>query len=89
MSNKGGRCIAGINVEAIKKAMNDEKMNQAELARRIGVSRSCINRILQGQRKPGEKVIAGLKLAFPSYSLDYFFYTSVTHECHQIVSHED
>lgn len=61
------------NVLALRRAMNEKQMSEADLARAIGVSRACINRILKKQRLPSAKVIKGLKAAFPDKSLDYFF----------------
>ena len=61
------------NVLALRQAMNEKQMSEAGLARAMGVSRACINRILKKQRRPSSKVIMGLKAAFPDKSLDYFF----------------
>lgn len=61
------------NVLALRLAMNEKHMSEAELSRAMGVSRACINRILKMQRQPSSKVVRGLKVAFPDKSLDYFF----------------
>lgn len=61
------------NVSALRQAMLEQQMSEAKLARTVGVSRACINRILKKQRQPSSKVVRGLKLAFPEKSLDYFF----------------
>lgn len=61
------------NTRALRRAMQEHHMSQATLARIMDVSRSCINRILNNQRQPSTKVIAGLKIAFPEKPLDYFF----------------
>jgi len=61
------------NVLALRRAMSEKQISEAQLARTIGVSRACINRILKKQRRPSSKVISGLKAAFPDKSLDYFF----------------
>lgn len=62
------------DVYALRKAMHEHQMSEADLARKIGVSRACINRILKNERQPSIKVVSGLKTAFPEKSLDYFFY---------------
>lgn len=62
------------NVFALRQAMLEHHMSEAKLARTIGVSRACINRILKKQRQPSTKVVSGLKTAFPEKSLDYFFH---------------
>lgn len=62
------------NVLALRQAMNEQHMSEAALARTIGVSRACINRIINRQRQPSTKVVSGLKTAFPEKSLDYFFH---------------
>lgn len=61
------------NVSALQKAMLEHHMSEASLARTIGVSRACINRIIKKQRQPSTKVVSGFKNAFPEKSLDYFF----------------
>lgn len=62
------------DIYALRRAMHEQNMSEAVLARKIGVSRACINRILKNERQPSMKVIRGLKTAFPEKSLDYFFY---------------
>lgn len=61
------------NVLALRQAMLEYNLTEAALARTIGVSRACINRIIKNERQPSTKVISGLKIAFPEKSLDYFF----------------
>lgn len=61
------------NAAALRDLLKKEKISEAELARRIGVSRSCVNRIVKEQREPSSKVIAGIKTAFPHYPLENFF----------------
>lgn len=45
----------------------------SELGRRMGISRSEANRLLNGQRIGGKKVIAGLIKAFPNEPLEKLF----------------
>ncbi len=61
------------NVLALRQVMDERHMSEAALARTMGVSRACINRILKKQRQPSAKVVTGLRTAFPDRSLDYFF----------------
>ncbi len=62
-----------VNITALNHLMNDKGLSQAQLACKLGVSRSCISRIMSGQRMPSSQVMAGFKKAFPEYSLDYYF----------------
>lgn len=73
------------NVDAFKQLMMENNLNQSSLARKMGLSRACINRYMNGSRvKPSSKVIDGFSRAFPHHSLTHYFFTpSVTHECHQ------
>ena len=61
------------NIAALTHLMVEKRLSQAQLASKIGVSRSCISRIMSGKRTPSSQVMAGLKKAFPEYSLDYYF----------------
>jgi len=61
------------NIEALSLLMVEKKLSQAQLAKKIGVSRSCISRIMSGKRTASSQVMAGFKKAFPEYSLDYYF----------------
>lgn len=76
----------GFNINAFKRLMQENKLTQAALAKRMGVSRACINRYMNGiRKKPSPKVIDGFSMAFPDHSITYYFFTpSVTQECHQI-----
>jgi len=71
------------NTDVLIALLRKENISEAELARRIGVSRACVNRIVKGTRQPSSKFLAGLRRAFPDYSLDYFFTESDANECHQ------
>lgn len=61
------------NAAVLRDLIKKENISEAELARRIGVSRACVNRIVREQRTPSAKVIAGIKAAFPQYPLEKFF----------------
>jgi len=73
------------NKEAFLKLMKEHNLNQAGLARKIGVSRACICRYMNGSRtKPSPKVIDGFARAFPELSITYYFFTpSVAQTCHK------
>ena len=50
------------------------KWNGSDLARHMGVSRAEANRFLNGTRRGGKKLIAGLIQAFPEESLEALFF---------------
>jgi len=52
--------MAGINLERIKAFMTYNGWSEYELAKRMGVSYSYVNRVLSGKRTPGRKFIVGL-----------------------------
>ena len=49
-----------INNDYINKLIDKNKWSQNELARRIGVSKGTMSRIITGKRGAGRKVISGL-----------------------------
>lgn len=61
----------------LKHLLSVKNLSQAELSRRLNVSRSSVSRILRGERKPGSDFIAALNSAFPDIPLEYFFSQSV------------
>ena len=64
-----------LNKENLLRVMEKEGMNQAALAKKLGVSRACVNRQMTGSRRyPSAKFMGAIKKAFPEYSFDYFFY---------------
>ena len=64
----------GICIEKIKELMKSRSWCASELARRMGVSRSEVTRLLSGKRQGGTKIVAGLKQAFPDEPLESLFY---------------
>lgn len=62
------------NVELLKKLMEQGNMRQAELARRLKVDRSCVNKILNENRIPEIRVLIGLVRVFPNYSVEDFLF---------------
>ena len=61
-------------IEKIKELMKSQSWCASELARRMGVSRSEVTRLLSGKRQGGTKIITGLKRAFPDVPLESLFY---------------
>jgi transcriptional regulator with XRE-family HTH domain len=52
--------MAAVNLERIKAFMTYNGWSEYELAKRMGVSYSYVNRVMSGKRMPGRKFIAGL-----------------------------
>ena len=68
-----------LNKANLQRVMEKEGLNQASLARRLGVSRACVSRQMAGSRRyPSAKFMGAIKKAFPEYSFDYFFYLTGT-----------
>lgn len=57
-----------------------KKLKMAELAVRLGISRSQLWRVMNKQCSPGQQFIAGFKRAFPEENLDTFFMLNVLHK---------
>jgi len=70
------------NPERLKQLMETKGLTQADLARKMGVSRTSVSRILRQKRTPSSAFIAALKTAFPEEPLEYFFDLSVANRCH-------
>ena len=61
------------NREHVLELVRDLNWSGGELARRMGVSRTEANRLLNGTRVGGKKVIGGLIKAFPNEPLEQLF----------------
>jgi len=48
-------------IAAIKRAMKRTKLGQNEVARRAGVAKSTVSRILNGERSPSAKILFALE----------------------------
>lgn len=59
--------------DRLLRIMGEEGMSQAQLARKMGVSKASLSRIVRGQRSPGSRFIAALKAAFPDKPMESFF----------------
>jgi transcriptional regulator with XRE-family HTH domain len=63
-----------INKNYITILMERNKWSQAELARRMNVSRATVSRVLSDSRGSGKEVIAGMIRAFPKEPIDKLFF---------------
>lgn len=63
--------------EALRAIMHDRHLGVNALASLLGVSKSCVSRVLAGQRKPGGHFLMALKAAFPTQPMEYFFRRNV------------
>ena len=66
-----------LRVDRIRALMEERNWSSSELARQMGVSKAEITRLFNRKRKGGNKVISGLKRAFPDEPLESFFYFPV------------
>ena len=66
--------MSQFNVDAIVELMDKEKLNQSKFAKKLGVSRACVNRIIRKQRRPSAVFLEAFKTAYPDYSLDDLFF---------------
>ncbi|MEM5777674.1 MAG: hypothetical protein QXJ06_04490 [Candidatus Aenigmatarchaeota archaeon] len=62
-----------LNKEEFLKLQKKTNLNFTEIANKIGISRSQLWRILNGHSNPGERFIAGFKMAFAEENFDKFF----------------
>jgi transcriptional regulator with XRE-family HTH domain len=63
-----------INKEYILVLMQKHELSQAELARRMNVSRATVSRVLNESRGAGREVIAGIIKAFPDEPIEKLFH---------------
>ena len=61
-------------LDYIRKLVRERKWSGSELARHMGISRAEANRFLNGKRRGGKKLIAGLIRAFPEESVETLFF---------------
>ena len=62
------------NVKYIQELMFRSGWSQAELARKLGMSRAEVNRFFNGHRKGGAKLIGGIVRVFSSEPLEKLFF---------------
>lgn len=61
------------NTKEFNKLKKELGLNYTQLAKKIGVSRTQLWRVLNQQCVPGEQFITGFKIAFPNYEFEKFF----------------
>ena len=76
-TNRGERMELILNVDEFKDLQRKYSYNTSKMARKIGISRTQLWRVLNYQSNPGEQFIAGFKKAFPEENLDKFFLLKV------------
>lgn len=69
-----------VNADNFSELMNKHSINMIDLAKKIGVSRAQLWRVLNDKSNPGEQFIAGFKASFPKENFDKFFLVSVLQE---------
>lgn len=62
-----------INIKFIKEKMNEKGWSKVEFARRAGLSRAYVGRVLNLERNGGGAFIIGLVTAFPDEKINDFF----------------
>jgi len=66
--------VLHLNVSAVKAAMKRRNWSKVHLAKELGISRMHLDRLLNGQNAPGNKVIAAFLKTFPEYSFEELFF---------------
>ena len=61
-----------INVEFVKKLMDERGMKRRVLAEAMNVTESCLSRLLTGKRKGSLEVLEALATVFPDTDLRLF-----------------
>ena len=61
-----------INIAFLKQLIEEKGMSQKELALSMGLTESCVSRILSGKRSGSLYVLEGLCRAFPDTDLRLF-----------------
>lgn len=62
-----------LNLNRLLELVRERDWSGAELGRQMGISRSEANRLLNGKRKGGNKIIEGLLIAFPNETFRSLF----------------
>ncbi|MDP4143230.1 MAG: helix-turn-helix transcriptional regulator [Bacillota bacterium] len=62
-----------VNLKNFTELMNKYSLSMADLAKKLGVSRAQLWRVLNDKSNPGEQFIAGFKASFPKENFDNFF----------------
>lgn len=61
-----------VNLDRIKVLANEKGWSQAELARKMHLSRAYISRLFSGERIGGKELLGGIMTAFPEHDLKEF-----------------
>ena len=61
-----------VNVDHIKALADEKGWSQAELARKMHLSRAYISRLFSGERIGGKELLGGIMTAFPEHDLKEF-----------------
>lgn len=63
------------NVAALRRIMEQEGLSPSGFARKLGISRAHMSRIMKGQRRPGAEFIVALLRAYPDKKFEDFFWS--------------
>lgn len=61
-----------VNLNRIKALADEKGWSQAELARKMHLSRAYISRLFSGERIGGKELLGGIMMAFPENDLKEF-----------------
>lgn len=64
-----------INKEKLQKLLEDEGITPSKFAKKIGISRTQIWRILESKSNPGAEFISKFKQAYPRETFEEYFFT--------------
>ncbi|GIP25505.1 hypothetical protein J23TS9_06350 [Paenibacillus sp. J23TS9] len=68
---------AGLNVEKLTAYLHEKDLNTSKLAEKIGVSPSCMSRVLNQKREPSGLVWSGLIGYFGKKVFDYVIFFDI------------
>lgn len=57
----------------LRNYLQKNSISEAELAKKIGVAHSTVNRVLNGKRNPGGKFISGILTKYPDLTFEKVF----------------
>jgi transcriptional regulator with XRE-family HTH domain len=70
--NGGDDMKPKVDIDFIRSFMRVKGLGESEFAHKIGISHSMLNRVLNGKRYAGNKVIFGMLAAFSDLKVDQF-----------------
>lgn len=65
---------ASLNTTKLQEYMERKGINTSEMAAKVGVSPSCMSRVLNNKREPSGPVWSGLMVHFGKKIFDYIFF---------------